>query len=59
MRYRLGRFLQVVGLLIMPIGMAGNLLHPDTISESQILITLFTGAIVFGVGRVIQGPGPS
>ncbi len=56
MRYGLGRFLQVVGLLIMPIGMAGNLIHPGTISESHILMTLFTGALVFGVGRMIQGP---
>lgn len=56
MRYGLGRFLQVLGLLIMPIGMAGNLLHPESISESHILMALCTGAVVFGVGRIIQGP---
>jgi hypothetical protein len=56
MRYRLGRLLQVMGMLIAPIGMVGNLVHPDTISETHILTTLFVGACTFGVGRMIQGP---
>jgi hypothetical protein len=56
MRYRLGRLLQVTGLLIAPIGMVGNLLHPDTISESHILVTLGVGAGLFVFGRMIQGP---
>jgi hypothetical protein len=56
MAYRIGRLLQVLGLLILPIGMAGNLLHPESITERHILITLFLGAVVFGIGRMIQGP---
>lgn len=56
MRYRLARTLQVAGMLIAPIGMVGNLLHPNTISESHILATLFIGAGVFALGRWLQGP---
>lgn len=59
MRYRLGRLLQVAGMLIAPIGMVGNLVHPDTISETHILATLCTGACLFGIGRMIQGPSPA
>lgn len=55
MRYRIGRLLQVVGLLIAPIGMAGNLLNRDTITEGHVLLTLFVGALVFGAGHWLQG----
>ncbi|MBX7105955.1 MAG: hypothetical protein K1X57_17870 [Gemmataceae bacterium] len=54
--YRIGRLLQVIGLLIAPIGMAGNLLDPNTITESHILLTLFGGLLLFGFGRAVQGP---
>lgn len=55
MLYRLGRLLQIAGLLIAPIGMAGNLLEPNTITESHILLTLFGGLLLFGFGRSMQG----
>jgi hypothetical protein len=57
MGYRLGRLLQVLGLMVAPIGMAGNLLNRDTITERHVLLTLFLGAVLFFVGRSIQGPG--
>ena len=59
MAYRIGRLLQVLGFLIVPIGAAGNVLHPESISEKHILLTLFIGATVFAIGRAIQGPGPN
>ncbi len=55
MRYRLGRFLQVAGMLIAPIGVAGNVLHPDTVTEKHMLTTCLAGILIFGLGRVIQG----
>ena len=56
MKYRIGRLLQVIGMLIVPIGMAGNLLDRETISESHILLTACVGLLIFGIGRYMQGP---
>jgi hypothetical protein len=47
--------MQVAGMLIAPIGMAGNLIEPASISESHILATLFGGLLIFSVGRALQG----
>lgn len=58
MSYRLGRFLQVLGLLIIPIGMAGNILYKDTIRESHMLLTALIGSAMVGLGWYIQGRGP-
>ena len=56
MRYRVGRFLQVAGMLIAPIGIAGNVLHPQTVTEKHMLMTCFAGVLFFIIGRTIQGP---
>jgi hypothetical protein len=58
MRYRLGRFLQVAGMIIAPLGVAGNILDKNAVTERHMLTTLCVGLLVFGLGRVIQGPGP-
>lgn len=52
--YRLGRFLQLLGLLIAPVGVAGNLARPGQVSEWQELAILGGGVIVFGVGWLVQ-----
>ncbi len=52
--YRLGRFLQLLGLLIAPVGMAGNLARPDQVSEGKMLAILAGGIVVFGIGWLIQ-----
>lgn len=55
MRYRLGRFLQLLGLCIVPTGIAGNVLYPGAVSEGVMLtITAFGGA-VFIAGYMMQG----
>jgi hypothetical protein len=54
MVYRLGRFLQLLGLLIAPVGMAGNLARPDQVSEGKMLGILGAGIVVFGIGWLIQ-----
>ncbi|MFL5331314.1 MAG: hypothetical protein ACJ8C4_20700 [Gemmataceae bacterium] len=58
MRYRIGRFLQVAGMLIAPIGVAGNVLHPETVTEKHMLLTACAGLAIFGLGRFVQGPPP-
>jgi len=54
MRYRLGRFLQLLGLCIVPSGIAGNVLYPQTVTEGVMLAILAFGALVFYVGHSIQ-----
>ena len=55
MRYRLGRFLQLVGLCIVPAGIAGNILHPAVVTEGVMLTILGGGAAVFLLGYLMQG----
>ena len=52
--YRLGRFLQLLGLLIAPVGLAGNLASPDQVSEGKELGILAGGILVFALGWLIQ-----
>jgi hypothetical protein len=52
--YRLGRFLQLLGLLIAPVGLAGNLANPDRVSEGKELGILAAGILVFAVGWLLQ-----
>jgi hypothetical protein len=54
MVYRLGRFLQLLGLLIAPAGAAGNLADRDQVSEGTMLTILAAGILVFAVGWLIQ-----
>lgn len=57
MRYRLGRFLQLLGLCIVPSGIAGNVLYPQQVSEGVMLTILATGGLIFFVGWQAQGSG--
>jgi hypothetical protein len=54
MVYRLGRFLQLLGLLIAPVGMAGNLADKEHVSEGKVLGILAAGVLVFAIGWLIQ-----
>lgn len=55
MRYRLGRFLQVLGMLILPAGVAGNLARPEQITVGTSLTVAVIGAMLFYAGWMIQG----
>ncbi len=55
MRYRLGRFLQLVGLCILPTGIAGNVLYPGAVTEGVMLTITALGAAIFAAGWFIQG----
>ncbi|HKI38483.1 MAG TPA: hypothetical protein VKA46_41930 [Gemmataceae bacterium] len=54
MVYRLGRFLQLLGLLIAPAGAAGNLADRNRVSEGTMLAILAGGIVVFGLGWLLQ-----
>ncbi len=55
MRHQIGRFLQILGLCIVPSGIAGNVLYPQVVTEGTMLAILAAGASVFYIGGVIHG----
>jgi hypothetical protein len=52
-RYRAGRALQMIGLLILPFGIASELVGEVGLGQS--LLIAAGGALVFYVGYVVQG----
>jgi hypothetical protein len=54
MRYRIGRLLQVAGLLITPAGIMGNLVHADEITVKTSLTIAAAGVTVFVIGWLLQ-----
>jgi hypothetical protein len=57
MTYKLGRFLQLLGLLIAPVGIAGNLARPEEITVKISLAIAAGGMLVFLLGWLIQQAG--
>lgn len=57
MLYKLGRFLQLLGLLIAPAGIAGNIVQRDVVTEGAMLAILAAGVGVFAVGWLLQQGG--
>jgi len=54
MLYRMGRFLQLLGLLIAPVGVAGNLARRDEVDEKTLLAIAAVGVGVFVLGWLLQ-----
>jgi hypothetical protein len=54
MGYRLGRFLQLLGLLVAPAGLAGNVARPDLVGERGELAVLGAGILLFTLGWLLQ-----
>jgi hypothetical protein len=53
MRYKLGRFMQFVGLfVILPLAIAGQVV--ETLTLGQMFLCTAVGMIVFYVGRTLQ-----
>jgi hypothetical protein len=52
-RYRVGRVLQLLGLLILPFGIASELY--EKVGLGQSLLIAAGGALVFYVGYIVQG----
>jgi hypothetical protein len=57
MLYKLGRFLQVLGLLILPVGVAGNLARPEQVDVKASLAIAGAGIVVFSLGWLAQQAG--
>jgi len=54
MLYTLARFLQLLGLLICPAGIAGNVLRPEEVTLKDSLMIAAGGILVFTVGWLLQ-----
>ena len=55
MLYKLGRFLQLLGLIILPVGVAGNLVpEPKQVDLKTSLVISAVGIVVFLAGWLIQ-----
>ncbi len=52
MLYKLGRFLQLVGMVVLPIAMAGELAH--RLNLKDMLLLTAAGILVFFVGWLLQ-----
>jgi len=59
MFYKLGRILQVAGMIILPIGMVGNIVRPEQISVQESLMVAGVAIAIFGVGWLLQQWGRS
>jgi hypothetical protein len=53
MLYTIGRFLQVLGLLILPVAIAGNIVN-EQLSLKESLELSSVGILVFSVGWLMQ-----
>jgi len=58
MLYRLGRFLQMVGLALPPVAMAGNAVRPQEITLWHMLGIAGAGVVVFLLGWHLQRSAP-
>jgi hypothetical protein len=57
MLYKLGRLLQIIGLILLPLAIAGNL-SPERPMDLRASLTLSAvGVIVFGAGYFLQQAG--
>jgi hypothetical protein len=57
MLYKVGRFLQIAGMIVVPVGMVGNIVQPEKITVQESLVVAASGLIVFGVGWLLQQIG--
>ncbi len=57
MLYRLGRVLQVAGMILLPLAIAGNLAPQNTLDLRTSLSLSGLGVLVFALGWLIQEAG--
>jgi hypothetical protein len=55
--YKLGRVLQLVGLVLLPIAVAGNLAPQDPFDLRTSLTISGAGVLIFGLGWLLQQSG--
>jgi hypothetical protein len=56
MLYKIGRFLQLVGLVLLPVAIAGEVM-PDRLNLRESLTLSALGVVVFTLGWLIQQAG--
>jgi len=54
MFYKLGRALQLIGLLILPVGMVGNIYDPENVTVGNSLTVAAVGVGIFALGWLLQ-----
>jgi hypothetical protein len=54
MLYKLGRFLQLLGLILLPVAIAGNVAREDVINLKVSLLISGIGILVFFLGWWLQ-----
>jgi len=57
MVYKLGRLLQFVGLILLPVAMAGNLVPEQAVSLGNMLTLMIVGVMIFFLGWTLQQVG--
>jgi hypothetical protein len=57
MIYRIGRALQIAGMVILPVGMVGNILDEHKVRVQDSLMVAAVGVAVFVVGWLLQQAG--
>lgn len=54
MLFRLGRGLQLVGMVVAPVGVAGNVVRPEQVSVPDSLAVAAVGIGLFAAGWLLQ-----
>jgi hypothetical protein len=54
MLYKFSRFLQLLGLLICPVGIAGNVARPEDVTVKMSLMISGAGILIFALGWLLQ-----
>jgi hypothetical protein len=57
MLYRIGRFLQVLGLILLPVAIAGNVAPDQPLDLRASLSLSALGMLTFGLGWLLQQAG--
>lgn len=55
--YQLGRFLQLIGMIMLPLAIAGNLSPQNPLELRTSLTISAIGILIFGLGWLIQQAG--
>ncbi|MFN4260535.1 MAG: hypothetical protein ACK4RK_14670 [Gemmataceae bacterium] len=58
MLYKFGRVLQVAGLIVLPVAIAGNVARPEEITLWRSLGLSAVGIALFAVGWLLQQSAP-
>jgi hypothetical protein len=54
MLYKLGRVLQIIGMILLPVGIAGQIARPDEVSVGKMLLICTAGMAIFALGWWLQ-----